>query len=91
KGKKGQQRGVRKVLAFLEDAFKRGKLLKEDLLVTDNEGAWKADEVETWLHHHRIAHLCYPTYLGARLDPCDNSFHSTFRRTYQAAALQHKR
>jgi hypothetical protein len=91
KKKHGQKRGVAKVLAFLEDAVRRGKLNKGDLLVSDNEGAWKEDEVEHWLSRNGILHLSYPKYLGARLDPCDNSFHSVFRRQYQAAALQHKR
>ena len=38
KKKAGQKRGVAKALAFLEDAVRRGKLVRGDLLVTDNGG-----------------------------------------------------
>lgn len=91
KHKKGDKRGIHKALAFLEDAFSRGKLQPGDLLVTDNEGLWTSDEVATVLEGKHVSHLTYPTYLGARLDPCDNSFHSVFRRQYQARALHYKR
>jgi hypothetical protein len=88
---KGNRRGERSVLAFLEDAVKRGKLCNGDVLVTDNEASWNTEEVNTYISAHGILHHFYPRYLGARLDPCDNSFHAVFRRMYQAEILQLQR
>ena len=84
--KKG--RGEVSVLAFLEDAVRRGTLQRGDVLVTDNDNCWKTEDVRHYVAAHNIAQLFYPKYLGARLDPCDNSLHAAFRRRYQAEALQ---
>lgn len=55
----------------------RGTLKPGDVLVTDNEASWTTDEVEYYLETNDITHLTYPTYLGSKLDPCDNSFHAS--------------
>jgi hypothetical protein len=85
---KQKRRGERGVLAFLEEMTTRGTLQAGEVLVTDNERSWTTPEVKTYLAAHGITHLLYPKYLGARLDPCDNSFHCMFRRCYDKRMLQ---
>ena len=83
-----KRRGERSVLAFLEEMIRRGTLQHGDVLVTDNERSWKTVDVRSHIHHHHLSHLFYPKKLGARLDPCDNSFHATFRKRYEGRVLQ---
>lgn len=81
------RRGERGVLAFYEAMVKRGTLCPGDTVVTDNENCWKTEDVKTYLSAHDIDHLMYPKYLGALIDPCDNSFHAHVRRTYDKAVF----
>lgn len=81
------RRGERGVLAFFEAMVERGTLSAGDVVVTDNENCWKTDLVETYLSHHDITHILYPTHLGALLDPCDNSFHARVRHAYDKAVF----
>jgi hypothetical protein len=79
---KVKRRGERGALAFLEEMTRRGTLVPGDVLVTDNEKCWKTDLVEAYLDDCGIQQIFYPTYMGAKLDPCDNSLHSLLRRKY---------
>ena len=57
-------------------------------MVTDNDPCWKTEDVRSHIAHHHITQLFYASYLGARLDPCDNSFHASFRRRYDESVLR---
>jgi hypothetical protein len=85
---KQKRRGERGVMTFLKEMTARGTLQAGEVLVTDNERSWTTSKVKTYLATHGIIQLLYPKYLGARLDPCDNSFHSMFRRCYNKRVLQ---
>lgn len=84
---KSNRRGERAVTAFIEEMIHRGTLQRGDVLVSDRDPKWKTEDVEHMLAHHHIRHLLYPSYLGARLDPCDNSFHASYRRRYNRVQL----
>ncbi len=73
------RRGERTTLAFLEDAVRRGTLEPGDLLLSDNEGALKTEEVQYFLRSHHIDFDYFPVYMGSLMNPCDNSFHSVFK------------
>lgn len=83
----GNRRGERGAMAFFEEMVNTGALVGGDVVVTDNERCWTTELVEDFLSSNGIAHLLYPKYLGAFLDPCDNSFHSRFRHAYNKAML----
>jgi hypothetical protein len=85
---KTKRRGERGVLAFLEEMVSRRTLVVGDILVTDNDRRWKTPEVLSYLAAYGIRALRYPTYVGAKLDPCDNSFHASLRRRYNTWQLQ---
>lgn len=83
----GKRRGERGVLAFYEKMVDKGTLCPGGVVVTDNEGCWRTEHVETYLSDHHIKHIMYPKYLGALLDPCDNSFHASVRHAYDKAVF----
>lgn len=84
---KTTRRGERAVTAFIEQMLRRATLVHGDVLVTDRDRKWKTEDVEHMLASNGIRHLLYPPYLGAKLDPCDNSFHAAYRRRYNSAQL----
>ena len=54
---RGVRPGERSVIAFLEAMISRGTLVEGDLLVTDNDSAWRTDFVTTLLGAHSIEHM----------------------------------
>ena len=82
------RRGEAGALKFFEYMLSRGALQKGDVVVSDNEGCWKTDDVMAYLGAHEVSQLFYPTYAGAKLDPCDNSFHAYLRAEYNKRAFR---
>lgn len=82
-----EKRGTRMAVAWLEDAISSRVLNRGDLLLTDNEKSFLTEPFEDLLEANGILHLTYPTYLGCKLDPCDNAFHAHVRADYAKRIL----
>jgi hypothetical protein len=76
------RRGERSMIAYLEWCIEKEYLVAGDLLLTDNESSFKTEEVQNFLNHHNIENDNFPPYRGSIMNPCDNSFHSTFKKHY---------
>lgn len=53
------------------------------MLLTDNEKCWKGAEFSSLLKENSITHLRFPALLGHLMNPCDNSFHSSYKLKIQ--------
>ena len=72
------RRGETGAIAFFEYMLSRYSQAG-DVVVSDNERCWKTDEVAAYLAQNGVSQLHYPLYAGAKLDPCNNSFHAFLR------------
>jgi hypothetical protein len=77
-----ERRGERATLAYLEWCIDKQYLVAGDLLLTDNESSFKTPEVQNYLNDHEIEFDYFPPYRGSIMNPCDNSFHATFKKKY---------
>jgi hypothetical protein len=80
---KTERKGERSMLAYLEWAVARRTLVEGDVLLMDNEGSFKTPWVQDFMESRGITPLYFPPYLGSIMNPCDNSFHSTFKLAFQ--------
>jgi hypothetical protein len=48
----------------------------------DNERALKTEDIRFWLEQNEISVKYFPPYLGAIMNPCDNSFNASFKEEY---------
>jgi len=53
-----------------------------DVIIIDAEGALSTKAVQGYLAMHNLCPFVLPTHLHQLLNPCDNSFHSIFKRRY---------
>ena len=53
------------------------------MLLTDNEKVWTGAEFTSILEENDITHLCFPPLLGHLMNPCDNSFYSSYKLKIQ--------
>jgi len=53
------------------------------VLLTDHEKCWTGAEFTNILKENDITHLCFPALLGHLMNPCDNSFHSSYKLKIQ--------
>jgi hypothetical protein len=53
------------------------------VLLTDNEKCWAGTEFASLLAENDITHLYFPPLLGHLMNPCDNSFHSSYKLKIQ--------
>lgn len=83
------RRGEAGALAFFEYMLSYGALQAGDVVVTDNERCWKTEEVGAYLSSNGVNQLFYPKYAGAKLDPCDNSFHAHLRAEYNKRTFRY--
>lgn len=60
-----------------------------DVLLTDNEKCWTGAEFQERLKENDITHLCFPPQLGHLMNPCDNSFHSSYKLKIQQRLIDH--
>jgi hypothetical protein len=81
------RRGERSTLAYLEWCVAKGYLVAGDLILTDNEASFKTDEVRNFLNDNEIEADYFPPYRGSIMNPCDNSFHATFKQKYYSKIL----
>ena len=84
------RRGEAGAIAFFEYMLSCGTLQAGDVVVSDNERCWKTDEVAAYLAQNGVSQLHYPPYAGAKLDPCDNSFHAFLRAEYNKRAFRYR-
>ena len=84
------RRGETGAIAFFEYMLSCGTLQAGDVVVSDNECCWKTDEVAAYLAQNGVSQLHYPPYAGAKLDPCDNSFHAFLRAEYNKRAFRYR-
>lgn len=82
-----QRRGERSMLAYLEWCVEKGYLVAGDLLLMDNEASFKTDLVRNFLDSEDIEFDYFPPYRGSIMNPCDNSFHATFKQYYYGKIL----
>jgi hypothetical protein len=87
---KVERRGERTTMAFLEWALKVKLLQSSDLLLWDQEKSFKTEWVQHHLDSHNIQYMHFPAKSHALLNPCDNSYHSQFKRAYSRLITQHK-
>ncbi|MBA3570183.1 MAG: hypothetical protein H0W28_12805 [Pyrinomonadaceae bacterium] len=76
-------RGTRGAVAWLEWALRNKTLEPGDVLLTDNEKCWKTDEFTSMCSDGHIMQMFFPADLGHLMNPCDNSFHATFKLKMQ--------
>jgi len=81
---KGTKRGERSMMQYLEWAKSKKYISVGDLLLMDNERALKTEEIQFWLEQNEIQVKYFPPYLGAIMNPCDNSFNASFKENYYA-------
>lgn len=81
------RRGERSTLAYLEWCVSKGYLVAGDLLLMDNEASFKTAEVRNFLNDNEIEVDYFPPYRGSIMNPCDNSFHATFKQKYYGKIL----
>jgi len=75
-------RGERGYTAFLEKLCSLKSLIRNDLLLTDNEKSFQTDNVLDFLKSKGIIKGFYPPSFGHLMDPCDNSFHASMKMRY---------
>jgi len=80
--KKGEKRGERGYLLFLETCVDYLYLLPGDVLITDNENSFKTKKVKNFLKKHNIINIQFPSYMNHLMNPCDNYFHASMKRRY---------
>ncbi len=82
-------RGTRGALAWLEWALRNKTLEPGDVLLTDNEKCWKTDEFKTMCTVGDVKQMFFPVNLGHLMNPCDNSFHATFKLKLQQRLINY--
>lgn len=82
-------RGTHGAVAWLEWAIDTALLNSGDLLLTDNEASWKTELFESTCAENNITHMYFPSNMGHLMNPCDNSFHASFKLQIQQQIADH--
>lgn len=86
KSKKNISPGERATLAYFHFMINVSKFIEAgDVIIIDGESALCTDIVQEYLFEHRVYPFVLPSVHHQLLNPCDNSFHSIFKRRYYRA------
>lgn len=83
KMKKNIAPGERATMAYLHVMINQAKFIQSgDILIIDGEGALATPTIREYCEQRDIYLFVLPSIVHQLLNPCDNTFHSLFKRSY---------